>query len=122
MLPAQVPAAVGSKLTLSVRVCAGGSITAELGAYRVKPVPLAVICEIFTLAVPVFVMAILCDATVPVLTVPKFRLAGDIESTTTGDAEMVKLRAWLAVSAGELESVNSTVKMNVPADVGVPVI
>jgi hypothetical protein len=72
--PVAEPADVGANWTATVVFCEGESDTEEFGA--LKPVPVVATLEIFTVAFPVFVIVILSEDELPVLTLPKLRLVG----------------------------------------------
>jgi hypothetical protein len=75
--PFPLPADVGLNCTERTRFCEGERVTGALPPVIAKPDPLKVICEIVTLALPVFVMVTVCEAEeVPVVTLPKLRLVG----------------------------------------------
>jgi hypothetical protein len=73
-LPLSLPAAVGLKTTLKVKVWFGARVTGVLDPVILKPVPLWLICEICTLPLPVLVIVTGSVEELPVLTFPKARL------------------------------------------------
>src|SRR5262249_44378747 len=79
-VPLATPAAVGANTTLSVRLCDGLTGSGTVAPLSVKPVPLTVICAIWTLVLPVFVIVSLFVEEVPVFTFPNARLVALKES------------------------------------------
>ena len=73
-LATALPAGVGAKLTVTVRLCPAGRVTAPGKPLTTNHVPTMATCEMFTLPVPVFVSAIACEALLPTRTLPKFML------------------------------------------------
>ena len=115
-LPEALPAADGSKITLNVRLCVGESVTGTAAPVKENPVPLSAICEIFTLALPVFVTVTLFVEEVPVVKVPKLRLVALIDSVSVA-ATPVPLSK---MDTGEFGAVLTmlSVPVAVPAAVG----
>ena len=62
--------------TVSVTLCDGESVTGAPTPVAEKPAPDTPICEMVTFEFPVFAMLTLCEAELPVLTLPKLKLAG----------------------------------------------
>ena len=79
-LPLAPPAALGAKMTLNVMVCDGLNVTGVFAPLTVNPAPLAVMPEICTFELPVFVMVMPCVDEEPTVTLPKFTLVGLNES------------------------------------------
>lgn len=76
MLPLKVPADVGAYCALNVVLNPAPRVSGVLNPLMLRPVPVAVPCEIVTLAVPEFVNVIVWDPVLPTAIVPKFTLAG----------------------------------------------
>lgn len=74
--PVKFPVAEGAKVTSSVALCDELSVAGVVIPLSFSPVPIADTAEIFTDAVPVFVSVIFLLLVVPVVMVPKLRLAG----------------------------------------------
>jgi hypothetical protein len=72
--PVTLPAVVGLKITLKVNFCDGDRVTGTLAPLNEKPVPLILICEIWTFELPVLVTVSVCVEETPVSTLPKFTL------------------------------------------------
>jgi hypothetical protein len=70
-LPLTLPVAVGLKMTLKVRLCDGVKVTGTPAPLSVYPTPLAAICEICTLELPVLVTVTGSVELAPVFTFPK---------------------------------------------------
>jgi len=116
MLPFAAPAAVGSKITLNVKVCDGFNVTppAPLSEY---PVPLTEIPEICTEELPVFVIVSLRVAVVEAtFTLPKARV-GALKDSVLVAATPVPLSATVAGEFGALLAM-VTVPARLPAAVG----
>lgn len=75
-LPDKLPAAVGANSALNVVLCPAASVAGVFRPLMLKPEPLAAICAIVRVAVPVFVTVKLCDFVWPSTTLPKAKLAG----------------------------------------------
>ena len=73
-LATALPAVVGAKLTVTVRLCPAGRVTAPGKPLTRNPAPTMATCETLTLPVPVFVSVIACGAVLPIRTLPKFML------------------------------------------------
>jgi len=84
-LPESLPAALGSKFTLTVMDWPGSRVAAELEPFRLNPVPLTEIFEILASALPVFLMVACKVSVVPTFTFPKLNDAG-LEVSLTTDA------------------------------------
>lgn len=76
IVPAMLPAAVGSKETVRIAFCEGLSVAGVAIPLVVTPAPTEEMVEIFKAAVPVFVNVICFCAVVPVAIVPKLKLVG----------------------------------------------
>ena len=77
MLPVALPAVCGANCTLKVLLWAAGMVSGVVIPLTVKPVPVALICEIFRSAVPVLVMVTAWDLDWPSTRLPKLILAGE---------------------------------------------
>src|SRR5260370_35172144 len=80
MLPDALPGAVGANCALKVLDCPGGRESGKFSPLMPKPAPLALPCEIFKLAVPVFVKVTGWVLAVPTVRFPKPTLPGEMES------------------------------------------
>jgi hypothetical protein len=85
--PVTAPAALGSKVTVTVTDWFGASVTPD-PPLAAKPVPEAVTLEMFTFALPVFVKTTGCEEDVPTVTLPKLTLVV-LEDTCGSDATPV---------------------------------
>ena len=94
-LPVTLPAEAGAKATLNEVVCPAARVTGKPIEDRLKPVPLAVICEMVTLALPVLLRVTVCVALVPVVRLPKLNEAGLAESCKLEETP-VPLRGMLS--------------------------
>lgn len=72
--PVSLPAAFGLKITLKVVFCPSLRVTGVPVPVRLKPLPVALICETVTLEFPELVTVTLCVAEDPALTFPKAML------------------------------------------------
>lgn len=115
-VPVTLPAAVGLKITLKVRLCAGVNVAGMPGALRLNPVPVAAMLEMVTLAFPVLVTMTVCVADVPVLTLPKLRFVLLSESVRV-EATPVPLKPITAGLFGALLT-TETLPLADPADAG----
>ena len=106
----------GPKITLNVRFCDGLSVTGAPAPLSEYPVPLATICEICTLELPVFAMVSLCVVDVPVFTLPK-PIFVELKESVCVCATPVPLRATEAGEFGALLKI-LTVPVRLPAVVG----
>ena len=100
-LPVREPVVVGAKITL---IEADWPAERERGrdiAAAVKPLPLAVTCEIDTVAFPVLVIVALPTEDVPVFKLPKLSEAGLAESCRTCEIP-VPLRPMFVGEVGAL--------------------
>jgi len=79
-LPARLPVEVGAKLTVNDVDWPAARLNGSVIPLVLKPVPVALICEMETLEFPVFEIATLCVALEPVARFPKLSDAGDAES------------------------------------------
>jgi hypothetical protein len=79
-LPARLPVEVGAKATLNDVDCPAARLIGIVIPLVLKPVPVALICEIETLEFPVLEIVTLCVALDPVARLPKFSDVGDAES------------------------------------------
>ena len=82
-LPAKLPVEAGANVTVNEVDCPAARLRGNAIEEVVKPAPLAVICEMETLELPVFEMVTPCVAVVPVARLPKASDAGDPESWRT---------------------------------------
>lgn len=80
-LPLALPATVGLKMTLKLNFCEGVRVMGVLAPLSEYPAPLTAICEIWTLALPVFVTDTVWVVLVPVFTLPKLREVVFTDST-----------------------------------------
>jgi len=79
-LPDALPGAVGVNCALKVLDCPGARENGKVNPLMPKPVPVALACEIFKLAVPELVKVTVWVLAVPTITFPKLTLLGVIES------------------------------------------
>ncbi len=79
-LPLALPADDGAKVTLKLELWPAAKVKGRLIPLRLKPVPLAMACEIVTLAPPELVTLTDCFWLLPTCTLPKFKLEGLAES------------------------------------------
>ena len=115
-LPVTLPAEAGAKATLNEVVCPAARVTGKPIGDRLKPVPLAVICEMVTLAFPVLLTVTVCVALVPMARFPKLNELGLAESCKMEETP-VPLRGML--SAGfEALLVSVILPAMLPANVG----
>ena len=113
-LPDKLPAAVGANNAAKVAVAPAASVAGVFKPLTLKPEPLAAICEMVSVAVPVFVSVKFCDFVWFSMTLPKLKLAG------------VTLRpAWAPVPPSVIVSgepfallVTTTEPVTLPAAVG----
>ena len=121
-LPATLPVAVGANRTLNEADCPAARVSGSAKPLSLNPPPLALICEMEMLELPVFDSVTLCVALVPVVRLPKFNDAGLTEScsvaampvppTETASGELgallisVTLPAKLLAEAGAKPTVN----------------
>ena len=100
-LPVRLPALVGSKTTLKDVDCPAASVIGRVIPEVEKPVPLAAMPEMLTLALPVFVTVTVWLVLVLVVTLPKFNDVGEAASVTTG-ATLLPDNATTTGDVGEL--------------------
>lgn len=74
--PETAPAVVGVNATLNVVLPPVATAVGSARPLTLNPVPDAVICEIFNVAVPVFWTRIVCELGAPTVTFPKLTLVG----------------------------------------------
>lgn len=79
-LPVSLPAAEGLNCTPKEKCIPGATATGVPAPDSAKPVPLTLICEIVTCALPILLSVTVCDAELPVFTLPKLRLLALAES------------------------------------------
>jgi len=79
-LPGRFPVEVGANVTLNEVDCPAARLSGSALPVVLNPAPLAVICEMETLELPVFEIVRLWVALVPVAKLPKLSDAGDAES------------------------------------------
>lgn len=79
-LPGRLPVEVGANVTLKEVDWPAARLNGSATPVVVKPAPLALICEMETLELPVFEIVMLCVALVPVARLPKLSNVGDAES------------------------------------------
>ena len=116
-LPAALPAVVGLKITLKVKLCDAERVTGTAAPVKENPaLPLRPIWVIFTLAFPVFVTVTPCVDEVPVVTLPKLRLFALSDSVCVAAIPL----PLNAIVAGEFGAVLTTLTLPValPATVG----
>ena len=99
-----------------MKVCDGVNVTGTLTPLSVYPVPVTLICEICTLALPVFVIVSFFVDDVPVLTFPNARLV-PLNESVCDTATPVPLNATVVGELGELLAM-LTVPARLPAVVG----
>ena len=78
-LPGRLLVAVGANVTLNEVDCPAARVRGSAIPAVLNPVPPRLICEIKTLAFPVFESVTFCVALVPVARLPKFSEVGDAE-------------------------------------------
>lgn len=100
-VPLSVPAALGLKTTLKVKVWFGMSVTGVLAPLRLKPVPLSLICEICTFPLPVSVMVTGRVDELPTFTFPNAKLVV-LNDSVRVCATPVPLRETVAAEFGAL--------------------
>ena len=102
MPPVALPALVGANVTVRVAVWEGFTVAGTVMPLTLKPLPLVVMAEMWTAALPVFVITICLAELEPVFTFPKLRLIGFALSCPVAVADPVPergmLRVWLAGS------------------------
>ena len=79
-LPGRLPVAVGANVTLNEVDCPAARVRGSAIPAALNPVPPRLICEIETLAFPVFESVTFCVALVPVARLPKLSEVGDTDS------------------------------------------
>lgn len=79
MLPVALPADVGANTTLNVALPPAAIVVEEDIPLTLKPLPEAEIDETLRLAVPVFITITDSEELLPVVTLPKETLVGDVE-------------------------------------------
>src|SRR5260370_18963043 len=85
-LPERLPAEVGAKVTLREPDCPAARLRGRVSPLVLYPAPLALICEMETLELPVFEIVTLLAAVEPVARLPKLRDVGVVESWSVVDA------------------------------------
>ena len=85
--PVTLPAEVGAKLTLKVLLAPGAMVKGVDSPEVPKPLPETPAEETVRLAVPVFLSKIVCEALVPIRTLPKLTLDG-----------VARIAAWVMVT------------------------
>ena len=115
-LPVRLPAEAGANLTLKEVDWPAARLRGSVLPLTPKPVPLALTCEMETLALPVLEMVMLCVALVPVVRLPKLSDAGDADSWRT-DATPVPLMGTTSGEFGVL-LINVRLPEKVPAEAG----
>ena len=79
-LPARLPADAGANETLKDVDCPAARLSGSAIPLVLNPAPVALICEMETLELPVLEIVTLCVALVPVVRLPKLKDAGEAES------------------------------------------
>jgi hypothetical protein len=79
-LPARLPAEAGANVTMKEVDWPAARFSGSAIPLVVKPVPVALSCEMETLELPVLEIETLCVALVPVVKLPKLSDAGVAES------------------------------------------
>ena len=79
-LPERLPADAGANLTVKEVDCPTARLSGNTTPLVLKPVPLALTCEMDTVEFPLFVNVTVCEALVPVVRLPKLSDVGDAES------------------------------------------
>lgn len=79
-LPERLPAETGANVTVKEVDCPTARLSGSAIPLALKPVPIALTCEMETLEFPVFVKVTVCEAFVPVVRLPKLSDAGEAES------------------------------------------
>ena len=79
-LPERLPAEAGANLTLNDVDCPAARVAGSVIPLVLKPVPVALICEMETLEFPVFEIVSVWLAVAPVATLPKLSEVGDTDS------------------------------------------
>ena len=80
MVSERLPAEAGANLTLKDVDCPAARVAGSVIPLVLKPVPVALICEMETLEFPVFEIVSVWLAVEPVATLPKLNDVGDTES------------------------------------------
>lgn len=80
MLPDTAPVAAGAKLAVSGKLWPAASVTPPEKPVMLNPAPVAATCEMLTLAVPVLVKVMACEAELPTNVLPKLKLLALVES------------------------------------------
>lgn len=113
-LPASVPAADGANFTLKLVLAPAASVIGSAEPLIVNPVPETTAELIVAAALPVLEIVIVCDALVPVTTLPKFKVDGLAVSDGCTPAPVV------VITLGEFVALltTETVPFNAPTTVG----
>jgi hypothetical protein len=114
--PFKLPAVVGENSTPKVRLCEGVRVTGVPAPLRAKLEPVNDICEIVTLALPMFDMETLWVEDPPSLTLPKLKLFVLKESVCV-DARPVPLSAIAVGELGALLTIDALPETE-PAEAG----
>jgi hypothetical protein len=85
-LPERLPAEVGANVTLKEADCPAARLRGRVSPLVLYPAPLALICEMETLELPVFEIVTLLAAVEPVARLPKLRDVGVVESWSVVEA------------------------------------
>jgi hypothetical protein len=115
-LPLTLPGADGLNCTVIVMPCEGERVTGVPAPLKLKPEPLMLICEMVTLALPVSVMVTVCEAELPVFTLPKLRL-DELSESVRVEATPVPFKTTAAGEFGALLTIER-VPATVPPDCG----
>jgi hypothetical protein len=115
-LPVTLPAADGLNCTVIVVRCEGERVTGVLAPLKVNPEPLMLICEMVTFELPVSVMVTVCEAELPLFTLPKLKL-DELSESVRAEATPVPLKTTAVGEFGALLT-RERVPATVPADCG----
>lgn len=115
IVPVAAPVAVGVNVTLKVEVWFGVSVSGTVNPVNAKPVPEAAAAVTVIFSPPVFFRVTVCDAVVPVVTLPKLILVGLAVRSPAVTATPVTGIVKVGLCAFE---VTVTLPLNVPADWG----
>lgn len=74
--PLTLPAEVGENMTLKLILCPAFSVAGKVRPFVLNPEPVAVAAEIVTAAPPELVRVSVSEALLPLVTLPKLKLAG----------------------------------------------
>ena len=113
-LPASLPAALGANCTVKLVLAPAASVIGSVDPLIVYPVPEITAELIVAAALPVLESVIVCDALLPVTTLPKFNVAGFAESCGCAPVPVAE------ITLGEFVAllITETVPFTAPTTVG----